>query len=48
MDEWIVGYCARAINPKIHLSIHPFPKEKPPACLRRPAGTKPNSEERQR
>jgi len=38
-------------NPSlIHPSNNPLPlrKEKPPACLRKPAGTKPNSEERQR
>ena len=37
-----------SINPFIQKSIHPLPQtKKPPACLRKPAGTKPNSEERQ-
>jgi hypothetical protein len=48
MDRGIGGLLDKSlsINPKIHQSIHQ--KEKPPACLRKPAGTKPNSEERQR
>jgi len=44
LDFWIDGFLA-ALNPLIHLSIYAI--KKPPACLRRPAGTKPNSEERQ-
>lgn len=42
MDSWIIGFLAVTRNPFIQKSIQ---GKKPMACLRRPSGTKPNSEE---